>query len=109
MDQTAQSNQTEIALRSLQLKKEQIEAFFNQHRLLTNNSLPDNQLSENVNPIANANLQIELNQLNELNHLNQQLLNHHLLTQQLGQQLHPKLSLSDFEQNLRPKLSQLIS
>lgn len=105
MDQTAQSNQTEIALRSLQLKKEQIEAFFNQHRLLTNNSLPDNQLSENVNPIANANLQIELNQLNELNHLNQQLLNHHLLTQQLGQQLHPKLSLSDFEQNLRPKLS----
>ena len=98
MDQS--SNQTEIALRSLQLKKEQIEAFFNQHRLLTGGSLPDNQLSENVNPFANINLQAELN-----HQLNQQLLNQQLLNHQLSQQLHPKLSASDFEQSLRPKLS----
>ena len=84
MDQAAQSSQTEIVLRSLQLKKEQIEAFFNQHRLIAGNNLQDNQLSENVNPIANAQLQIDLN-----HQLNQQLLNHQL-SQQLSLQMHPK-------------------
>ena len=89
MDQAAQSNQGEIAMRNLLLKKEQLAAYFNQHRLT--NTLTTNQIDDNlINQIAINHQQVEQNQ-QQLNHsLNHQL--NHQLNQQLNQQLNEQLN-----------------
>ena len=69
MDQS-QSNQTEM-MRSFQLKKEQIAAFYNQHRLIASVGNLTNQLNENL--INQNQLAIGNQQLNHQLHLDKSL------------------------------------
>lgn len=93
MDQ-AQSNQTEIAMRSFKLKKEQIEAYFNRNHLIAN-TLP---LSLQTNPSLNESL-INQNQLTN-QQVDQQL--NHQLNPQIPHQLHPNLEKSKLNRSLSP-------